>query len=134
MSVFQKGDKVKFVNAVGGGVVTKVEGDKVFVQDDTGFDIPVMPSELIRMADQTGAAKVFNQEVASLKVATVNVKPLTPAEAVKVVNKSYESNSQIEMEDEIKRLRSQNANLKERIRQLESQIANLQRTLAKVSQ
>ena len=63
MTKFQIGDKVKFLNSIGGGVVTKITPDFVFVRDDTGFDIPMPPSELIRMADQKGVAKVFNQDV-----------------------------------------------------------------------
>ena len=57
---FELGDKVKFLNQTGGGIVTKVTDDFVFVQDDTGFDIPMQPEELIRMADQKGAGKLFN--------------------------------------------------------------------------
>ena len=57
---FEPGDKVKFLNQVGGGVVTKVTDDFIFVQDDSGFDIPMQPEELIRMADQKGAGKLFN--------------------------------------------------------------------------
>ena len=63
MAKFQIGDKVKFLNAVGGGVVTRVTDDFVFVQDDTGFDMPMPPTELIRMADMSGAGKMFNQAV-----------------------------------------------------------------------
>ena len=63
MTKFQIGDKVKFLNSIGGGVVTKITPDFVFVRDDTGFDMPMPPNELIRMADQKGVAKVFNQDV-----------------------------------------------------------------------
>ena len=58
-SKFEPGDKVKFLNQTGGGIVTKVTDDFVFVQDDTGFDIPMQPDELIRMADMQGAGKLF---------------------------------------------------------------------------
>ena len=63
MTKFQIGDKVKFLNSIGGGVVTKITNDFIFVRDDTGFDMPMPPNELIRMADQKGVAKVFNQDV-----------------------------------------------------------------------
>ena len=56
MTKFQIGDKVKFLNSIGGGVVTKITPDFVFVRDDTGFDMPMPPSELIRMADMSGVA------------------------------------------------------------------------------
>ena len=63
MSKFQIGDKVKFLNQIGGGVVTKITDDFVFVQDETGFDMPMQATELIRMADMNGAGKMFNQRV-----------------------------------------------------------------------
>ena len=63
MSKFKLGDKVKFLNQVGGGIVTKVTDDFVFVQDDSGFDIPMQPEELIRMADMEGAGKLFNSKM-----------------------------------------------------------------------
>ena len=35
------GDKVRFLNEVGGGIVVGFEGNKtVIVQDESGFDIP----------------------------------------------------------------------------------------------
>ena len=63
MTKFQIGDKVKFLNSIGGGVVTKITPDSVFVCGDTGFDMPMPDNELNRMADQNGVAKVFNQDV-----------------------------------------------------------------------
>lgn len=125
MSHFEPGDKVKFLNQIGGGIVTKVTDDFIFVQDDTGFDIPMQPEELIRMADQQGAAKMFNvtmeehlkgkgtplpsvfdstsKAAAALKAAV----PLTP-------------------EEEIKQLKSQVANLKDQIAKLKKQLSNVQ--------
>lgn len=41
------GDKVRFLNAVGGGEVTKVEGRIATVRDDDGFEIPSVVSELV---------------------------------------------------------------------------------------
>lgn len=124
-SKFEVGDKVKFLNQSGGGIVTKVTDDFVFVQDDTGFDIPMQPQELIRMADQQGAARMFNatmeehlkgkgtplpsvfdstsKAAAALKAAV----PMTP-------------------EDEIKQLKNQVANLKDQIAKLKQQLKNAQ--------
>ena len=74
-SKFEIGDKVKFLNQIGGGIVTKITDDFIFVEDDSGFDIPMQPEELIRMADQQGAAKMFNlkDQVAKLKKQLSNV-------------------------------------------------------------
>ena len=86
MAKFEVGDKVKFLNQIGGGIVTKVTPDFVFVQDDTGFDMPMAPNELIRMADMSGAGKMFNEAVEKTLPSTnqpqgnkmAAPKPLTP--------------------------------------------------------
>ena len=62
MAQFEIGDKVKFLNSVGGGIVKKIQGGQVFVEDESGFDMPFAPNELIRMAEQQGVGKVFNDE------------------------------------------------------------------------
>ena len=42
------GDKVRFLNEVGGGTVAGFQGkDIVIVQDADGFDIPVLMSECV---------------------------------------------------------------------------------------
>ena len=42
------GDKVRFLNEVGGGIVVGFEGNKtVIVQDESGFDIPFPIHEVI---------------------------------------------------------------------------------------
>ena len=57
---FQIGDQVKFVNEIGGGVVVRIAGGLIYVQDETGFDIPMQENELIRLADMSGAGRMFN--------------------------------------------------------------------------
>lgn len=42
----QKGDTVRYLSAVGGGIVTRVEGRIAYVDDD-GFETPVQASELV---------------------------------------------------------------------------------------
>ncbi len=44
---FKVGDKVKFLNDVGGGVVTKVRDKVAFVQNSDGFEIPSPFADLI---------------------------------------------------------------------------------------
>lgn len=119
MAKFEVGDKVKFLNQVGGGVVTKVTQDFVFVEDETGFDMPMVAAELIRMADMTGAGKMFNQKVAG-EVPMPNKD--NPALAPKPVQTP---------EDEIKALKNQVANLKDQVAKLKKQLESLQRTNAK---
>ena len=45
----KKGDKVKFLNESGGGLVVRIIGNgKVLVQIEDGFEIPVITSQLIK--------------------------------------------------------------------------------------
>ena len=119
MAKFEVGDKVKFLNQVGGGVVTKVTDDFVFVEDETGFDMPMVSAELIRMADMTGAGKMFNQQVAGEMPMPVKDHPAPAPKAVQTP------------EDEIKALKNQVANLKDQVAKLKKQLESLQRTNAK---
>jgi len=120
MSKYQVGDKVKFLNQIGGGVVTKVTDDFVFVRDDTGFDIPMSPGELIRMADMTGAGKMFNDSLNGIPAAVGQ--PAAPQPCAPKRVQAPET-----PEDEIKRLRSQVASLRDQVAKLKQQIANMQR-------
>ena len=43
----EPGDKVKFLNDVGGGIVKKLEGGLAFVEDEDGFEIPMPVYELV---------------------------------------------------------------------------------------
>lgn len=41
------GDTVRFLNAVGGGTVSRIEGNIAYVTDSDGFDTPVMLREIV---------------------------------------------------------------------------------------
>ena len=41
------GDKVRFLNAVGGGVISRIEGNMAYVTDEDGFDNPVFLRECV---------------------------------------------------------------------------------------
>jgi hypothetical protein len=41
------GDKVRFLNDVGGGLVTRVEGKIVYVEDEIGFEVPMPANEIV---------------------------------------------------------------------------------------
>lgn len=43
----QKGDRVRFLNAVGGGVVARIDGQIAYVTDEDGFDTPIPVKELV---------------------------------------------------------------------------------------
>ncbi|MDR1499503.1 MAG: DUF2027 domain-containing protein [Tannerellaceae bacterium] len=47
----KKGDKVRFLNSVGGGTVSRVIKDQAFVEDNDGFEIPMLIRELVVVED-----------------------------------------------------------------------------------
>ncbi|HXK91476.1 MAG TPA: hypothetical protein PLA75_05320, partial [Bacteroidales bacterium] len=44
---FKIGDKVKYLDEIGEGIVKKIYGDLVIVEDSLGFEIPMKESKLI---------------------------------------------------------------------------------------
>ena len=66
------GDKVKFLNQIGGGIVTKIVSSQIVnVTDDTGFDIPTLVKDLIKVEPMQGAGKLFElaDEMVYIRVA-----------------------------------------------------------------
>ena len=64
------GDRVRFLNSVGGGVVTAFQGkDQVLVEDENGFDVPVLIAECVVVgeADKSMAGKEPEPYVPSVK-------------------------------------------------------------------
>lgn len=54
MALLKKGDKVSFLNEVGGGVVTGFQGNGiVLVEDEDGFEIPMRENEVCLIASQS---------------------------------------------------------------------------------
>lgn len=49
---FKVGDKVKFLNDVGGGIITKIKQQTAFIETSDGFEIPALFSELLKVEDQ----------------------------------------------------------------------------------
>ena len=41
------GDKVRFLNAVGGGIVRQITKDSAMVEEDDGFETPVLLHECV---------------------------------------------------------------------------------------
>ena len=138
MTKFQIGDKVKFLNSIGGGVVTKITPDFVFVRDDTGFDMPMPPNELIRMADQKGVAKVFNQDVPG-ELPTAEEAKLTAEAESKAAAKEAELNRKLKEkftgspdDDDIDKLREENVRLRSQVASLQDQVKKLKARLEQV--
>jgi hypothetical protein len=46
------GDKVRFLNDEGGGIITRVVGSTVYVEDEDGFEIPTLSSDVVVVEQQ----------------------------------------------------------------------------------
>ena len=51
------GDKVRFMDTTGGGVITRIEGRLAFVDDEDGFETPVLISDLVIVEKQGSSDK-----------------------------------------------------------------------------
>jgi len=62
MADLSVGDKVKFLNQKGGGVVVRVVDPKtVLVSDDDGFEFPVLMSELVQVDPTNAGGRFFDE-------------------------------------------------------------------------
>lgn len=62
------GDRVRFLSSVGGGVVTRIQGNTAFVIDEDGFETPSLVKELVVVGEGTIpnlSKKTENKENAS---------------------------------------------------------------------
>ncbi len=57
MANLQVGDKVRFLNAVGGGIVRKIERDMAYVEEEDGFETPVLVRECVVVQPATPQVK-----------------------------------------------------------------------------
>lgn len=138
MAKFQIGDKVKFLNSIGGGVVTKITNDLIFVRDDTGFDMPMPANELIRMADMSGAGKVFNQDVLGQMPSAEEARKIAEAES-KAAAQLAEQNRKLKEkftgsaeDDNVEKLREENKKLRSQVTNLQDQVKSLQKRLSQL--
>lgn len=75
---FKVGDKVKFLNEKGGGVVSKVVSPAlVYVSIEEGFDVPVVPNELVYdMSDEYNNNTGEDQKSNNIKTDEVANRPV----------------------------------------------------------
>ncbi|MDR1584841.1 MAG: DUF2027 domain-containing protein [Prevotellaceae bacterium] len=76
--MIKKGDSVRFLNSVGGGVVTRIDEKKelVYVEDSDGFEIPVLARECVLVPT---VGKTTNIPVKDFKSKPATETPQTPA-------------------------------------------------------
>ena len=66
---FKTGDKVRFLNQTGGGVITRMINDfMASVAIDDGFEIPTLTSELVIIEDEARNSRLFRTETSERPV------------------------------------------------------------------
>jgi len=79
--MIKKGDTVRFLNAVGGGVVTRVDdkNNLVYVEDMDGFEVPVLERECLLMTsinqETNFPVKDFRSKPASTVAPAIDIEP-----------------------------------------------------------
>jgi hypothetical protein len=78
-SDIRKGDKVRFLNEVGGGLVTRVEGSMVYVEDEIGFEVPVAIQEIVLI--EKGEDSAVKKQKDARGAETIDTQPSLEVEA-----------------------------------------------------
>lgn len=76
MAALNIGDKVRFLNAVGGGIVRKIDRDMAYVEEEDGFETPVLIRECVVVEPAVPAKK--QPEVKTIFTATTFSKNEAP--------------------------------------------------------
>lgn len=86
---YKKGDKVRFLNDVGGGIVKRIRKDgMVLVENEDGFEFPVLPAELVLIE----SAKNLQSDKISASEKTANDMHVSDREDAKKVLLAFTRN------------------------------------------
>ena len=93
------GDKVRFLNATGGGKITGFQGsDIVLVEDETGFEIPCMRNEVVVIeTDQYN----FVRKASTPRTSKETEVPVAPPTSLKAMLSAHVGDNAEEVETEI---------------------------------
>ena len=77
--MFKKGERVKFLNDIGGGIITRIDQKTAYVENEDGFEVPVSVSHLLPAAVPQAESTPFTA-VAATKTprADVSVESFQP--------------------------------------------------------
>ena len=106
------GDKVRFLDAIGGGKVTSINGNHCMVEDEDGFEIPTLISQCVVVTDEDDARAAGHAPVHQAPPSQSAI------ERVRLVNEADE-------------LKEENGKLKARIHELEEENQRLKLALLK---
>ena len=76
--MFKKGDRVKFLNDTGGGMITRVDHKTAYVENEDGFEIPVCVSHLLPMDVPQDESTPFTSVAAKSSGYEVTAETLQP--------------------------------------------------------
>ena len=80
--MFKTGDRVKFLNDIGGGIVTRVVNKTIYVENEDGFEVPTTMSQLLPVAVPPSETTPFTSTSAKSSPVEVSAESFgTPSEA-----------------------------------------------------
>lgn len=83
------GDRVRFLNSIGGGVITRIDGKTAYVEDEDGFESPVLLKDIVVVLPAGHEAAVKGSNIMfDQKAFDLGKKELQP-EKVKEVKESF---------------------------------------------
>ena len=77
--IFKRGDRVKFLNDIGGGIVTRVDHKTAYVENEDGFEVPVSVSHLLPGEAPQAESTPFTAVFAQLPRAEVSAESFQPS-------------------------------------------------------
>lgn len=107
------GDKVRYLDSQGGGIVTSISGNMCVVEEPDGFEYKHLVSKCVVVNDDDDARAAGN--------APVHQAP-----------PSRSAIERMQLRSETERLQAENSHLKERIRELESELQQLKLTMLRM--
>jgi len=107
---FQVGDKVKFLNTSGGGIISKIISPTlVCVMIEDGFEIPTMATELVKVDPKGKAERMFDEDFGGSRQSAVGSRQSS------VSNQQLKEITQnSELKTQNSELRTQNSDLPDR--------------------
>ena len=78
---FKKGDRVKFLNDIGGGIITRIDNKTIYIENEDGFEVPTIASQLLLEAPQSESTPFTSLPLQANDVAGKT--DVTPVEVVR---------------------------------------------------
>ena len=73
----KKGDRVKFLNDVGGGIVTRIDNKTVYVENEDGFEVPTFISQLLKVEVPRAESSPFTRTMKEQNQRNISAETIT---------------------------------------------------------